>query len=267
MPEPGPLDPLTAALLGAIQGATEFLPVSSSGHVAVSARWFGAHDLGIAFTLLLHVGTLVATLLVVGKPAWSLVRRGLSGLMAPRAFMDDEEGREAIAVIAGTLPTAVVGLALAEAAEAAQRDLQLVGGFFLVTAALLLASRRLGQGSLDVLPPMHAALVGVAQGVAAFPGISRSGTTIAVAMALGLKPDAAFRFSFLLSLPAILGATLLKGREGLDQADPMAISIGALVAFIVGYVSLRLLRGVVSQGRLWSFALYLAPLGVVCLLA
>ncbi|MEM9190996.1 MAG: undecaprenyl-diphosphate phosphatase [Myxococcota bacterium] len=258
--------PLTAAILGAVQGLTEFLPVSSSGHVALGALLLGIGDLPLEMVILVHAGTLIATLLVVGRDVLDLDRGALRGLTHPAAYARTNDGRIVLGVVLGSIPTGIMGLGFKDHVETFSHDPVVIGACFLASAALLIATR-FRNGDADTLPLWAYTLVGLAQGFAILPGLSRSGTTIAVAMMLGLKPQEAFRFSFLLSLPAITGAVLLEFRdpEVLKALGSAGLIAGA-VALVVGYFALLLLRRVVTSGRLWAFALYLIPLGVGLLL-
>lgn len=259
----GPIDVMTAVVLGAVQGLTEFLPISSDGHVALFAMLFGVSDeLPLSMVVMLHVGTLIATVVAFREDLATLARRTVSGLREPRAFLDSDEGRLLTAIAVASIPTAIVGLALEERVEAWARVPWIVGACLLLSALAVFTTRR-GGGDAEGLTPQHALLVGIAQGLAVLPGLTRSGSTIALAMLLGMSGPAAFRFSFLLSLPAIFGATLLKARDHQELAAlGPGVLIGALTAMIVGYLALRWLRSLVHQGRFWIFALYLVPLGV-----
>jgi undecaprenyl-diphosphatase len=161
-----------------------------------------------------------------------------------------------------TLITAVVGLLLRNVAETFAEDLRLVGFGFLLSAAFLIASG-VAHGSSDEVSWWQAAGIGIVQGVAVLPGVSRSGVTIAVAMLLGVQGSAAFRFSFLVSLPAIAGAAVYEatGAEGLGSLGPEAW-VGGLTALVTGYVALVILRHIILVGRMWTFAIYLLPFGL-----
>lgn len=261
-----PLDYGTAAALGAIQGLTEFLPISSDGHLAIAQYFMDVEGGGLALTVLLHVGTLVATFAILGKDVARIVAATLSGLRTPRAFIDTTEGKEALAIVAATIPTAIVGLLLKDAVEPLSRDLRVVGVCLLVTAGLVASTKRFGAGEKETLDVPRAILLGLAQGLAVLPGLSRSGTTIAFGMAMGLRPEAAFRLSFLLSLPAVLGACVL------ELSDPEVLAtfgapalFGAVVSLVIGVLTLYSLRGVIQRGRFAFFALYLVPLGLAML--
>ncbi len=258
-------DALTAAVLGAIQGVTEFLPVSSSGHIALGAAMFGLQENSLAFTVLLHLGTLVATIALLREDVGALIVETASSLRHPDRLRSTPEGRTVVAIVIATAITGVLGLTLRSTAAAFAENLRLVGVGFLISAAFLAASG-FTRGVRTEVSVWMAAAVGVAQGIAVLPGISRSGVTISTAMLLGLAGPEAFRFSFLISLPAIAAAALLEtfGAEGLGSLDASAW-VGGLTALAVGYVSLLLLRRIIVVGRMWIFALYLVPLGLFLL--
>jgi undecaprenyl-diphosphatase len=256
------IDAWTAAALGALQGLTEFLPVSSSGHVAIGAQFFDIRESSLALVILLHLGTLLATVILLRRDIGALAIEGITALRDPSRFRTTPEGRTLVGIAIVTFITAVIGLLLRTAAEAFAEDLRLVGYGFLVSAAFLVVSR-IARATNGEVSWRQAAGIGIAQGVAVLPGISRSGVTIVVAMLLGVQGSAAFRFSFLVSLPAIVGAAVLEasGAEGLGSLGPEAW-IGGLTALVTGYVALVILRQVVLVGRMWTFAIYLLPLGL-----
>lgn len=256
------IDAVTAAALGALQGLTEFLPVSSSGHIAIGVAFFDIQDSSLALTILLHLGTLLATLILLRHEVAELLRECVRSTRDPGRLRETSEGRLVVAILATTSITAVMGLALRHTAETFAIQPSLVGVGFLISAAFLLASAA-ARPSRDEVTWTLAAAVGVAQGIAVLPGISRSGVTIATAMLFGLGGAAAFRYSFLISLPAIVGAALLEagGASGLGSLGGAAW-VGGATALVTGYVALVILRRIILVGRMWTFALYLIPLGL-----
>jgi undecaprenyl-diphosphatase len=256
------LDALTAAALGALQGLTEFLPVSSSGHVAIGAHYFGIRENSLALVILLHLGTLAATIFLFRQDIANLAVEGFASLREPSRFRSTPEGRTLVGIVIATVVTAVLGLALRNTAEAFAEDLSLVGYGFLLSAACLIASATARGTSIEVSWP-QAIAIGFAQGVAVLPGVSRSGVTIATAMLLGIQADASFRFSFLASLPAIVGAAVFEaaGAEGLGSLN-ISAWVGGVTAMVTGYLALVILRQIILVGRMWTFALYLIPLGL-----
>lgn len=251
-----------AAWLGALQGVTEFLPISSDGHIAIARAMLGFDGGGLAETVLLHVGTLLATLLVLRTDVAITARDSIAAIRHPEA-RDARPAREAQMVLLASVPTAVIGLLLKDVVEVWSSDVRVVGGFLLVSAVFVAGSHFVRNRTNEVLDIRGALLVGILQGLAVLPGWSRSATTIASAMALGLSPSAAFRFSFLLSLPAVAGACLLELRDPavVEALGPTAW-FGAVISFVTGAAALRLLRGVVTSGRFAYFAVYLIPLGL-----
>ena len=253
-----------AAILGAVQGATEFLPVSSSGHIGLVAMLLDVSaELPLSMVVLLHFGTLVATVGVFAKDLGALTRNTRDGLRAgPKDYLGTDDGRIVAGVVIASIPTALIGLTLESRVEEYSHVGWIIGLGLLGTSVMLVLTRR-GGGELLSLPLSRAFVVGVAQGVAVLPGVSRSGTTIAVAMMLGMSGPAAFRFSFLLSLPAVAGATLLSLRHT-DELAALGASavVGGIVAAVVGLAALLWLRALVNRGRFWTFAVYLVPLGL-----
>ena len=259
------LDALTAAALGALQGLTEFLPVSSSGHIAVGAALFGIREGSLALTVFLHLGTLLATLILLRRDVASLLIEASASLRHPSRLQTTSEGRTIAAILLATAITAVLGLALRHTAEEFNENLRLVGFGFLISAAFLLASG-VASGERNEIAWWIAVAVGLAQGIAVLPGVSRSGVTIATAMLLGVRGGEAFRFSFLLSLPAIVGAAAfeLAGASG-HQALGATAWLGGVFALVTGYLALVMLRHIILVGRMWMFSLYLVPLGLLLL--
>ena len=254
-------DELLMALgLGLVQGITEFLPISSDGHLALFALLFELRDASLATTVLLHLGTLLATLLIFRADLLQLLRAVLSQAGRPRALLASDEGKMLVAIVVASVPTAVIGLLLEPRVESLSRRPWVIGLGFLGSALAVATTRGRKHGAL--LPGVGTALlIGLLQGMAVLPGLSRSAMTIAGAMLLGLAPAAAFRFSFLLSMPAVAGAALLElGHPGVLAAMSGAAWIGAGVAFVSGCVALRMLSGLLAQGRFWLFAWYLLPL-------
>ncbi len=254
-----------AALLGLVQGLTEFLPVSSDGHLALFQAALGEGSL--AFDVVLHGGTLLSMAFFFRS---DLARMG-RGVFSPvnsreRVF----ERRRLLLIVAAAVPTGLIGLGLKGTVEKLSASLLAAGAGFLLTCAALLwgerHGRRPGEGlPLSAVPLRHAVLIGLAQGAAVWPGLSRSASTIALALVLGWRWDDAGRFSFLAAMPAILGATLLTARDmgGLPLGPAV---LGFAVAFTVGTLSLFLLMRFLAARRLWPFALYCLGLGLFCLL-
>ena len=254
------------------QGLTEFLPVSSSGHLVVSQHLFGLTEPQLFLDVMLHLGTLLAILTVFRKDIWGIVngmRRGIPGsgnsesadIMYRRLFW---------LVTAATIPTAVVGLVLKDYEQSLFGSTTLVGVAFLVTGAILWCSKlaRNNTKNVDRISIWVAVLIGLAQGLAITPGISRSGTTISVALLFGMDRGLAGRFSFLTAIPAIMGAAVLQLRD-ISAIPPEilpAVAAGTLVAAVSGYVALKILMRVVTGGNFSLFAYYCWGIGMVTLI-
>ena len=267
-----------ALVAAVIQGLTEFLPISSSGHLALLELMWRGVEPDLAYAVLLHVGTLGAVLAFYRRDVGTLLlgwrTRGW-GPAVPEAGTPARfpEGIRAAwgAILAATLPTAAIGLAFEERVEAAFASPRTLIATFSITGALLAISYFLAPRALqDRITLGRAFLIGIAQGLAIFPGISRSGATIVAGMLLGLSGLTAMRFSFLISIPAVAGAALLKSRVLLTAAPETLVvyATGTLIAFAVGWLSLVLLRQMVRRLRLWWFAFYcLVPALIALLLA
>lgn len=247
------------ALLGLVQGLTEFLPVSSSGHLALGQALLGVESPGLALEAAVHLGTLGAVLLYFGGDLLALA----GGLATDRAAR-----RYVLLLALGTLPVALVGLLLGEVLEGAFASPRAVGGAFLGTALLLglgaWAARRARRETVTV---GDAGAVGVAQALALLPGISRSGATVAAGLLRGLSPASAARFSFLLSIPAIGGASALAlaravGEPGLS---PGGLALAGGCAFASGLLGIHVFLSLLRRGKLWPFALYCTALGLAAL--
>lgn len=256
------MDLLKVGLLALIQGVTEFLPVSSSGHLVVAQHFLGWTLDNVLLDATLHLGTAAAIFLVFRKDIRALVE----GLFARDAARKRASLRYAGFLVLGSVPAAAAGLAFKDFFERMFLEPRWAGGFFLVTAAFLFASslRKRPGGALDAPKTI---VVGLAQALAILPGVSRSGTTIATALLAGIERREAGRFSFLLGLPAILGAAVLELPGAPASSIPPVLLAAAFAAsFAVGIVALRLLLSFVERGRLHVFGYYLLVLGAACLL-
>lgn len=266
-------------LLALVQGVAEFLPISSSGHLRLLQELFGLEDPQTLFDVMLHVGTLFAVVWVyrervraVFAGAWrGLARR--DGRSLAEVYRADADLRLFLLVGLGTVPTAILAVTLGPALERWAGALGFVGGALMVNALILVLLGRLlsrsapeTQRGLDALTWKDALWIGLAQGFAVTRGISRSGSTITAGVILGLRQDAAAAFSFLLSIPAILGALVLTLRDFDGELSALAPGIlGALIAAIVGVLALKLLLRLLGSGRLGLFAGYCAALGLLAL--
>lgn len=252
---------LEALFLGALQGLTEFIPVSSSGHLVFFQSLFGLKEAPLFFDVMLHFGTLMAVLITFRHDVAAM---GSEALKALRGKKGGLEGKLLFWIVLGTIPTGLMGILLKDWFESFFTRPKSVGAMILITGSLLWLTRWIkGEGrSLERMTWLDAVVIGVAQGVAIMPGISRSGTTISVALYLGLNRELAGRFSFLLSIPAILGATLLEIPKLGVIHDPSLALIGAVTAFGVGYVSLKFLMRMIKLGWVGNFAYYCWAAGI-----
>lgn len=267
---------LSAALLGLIQGVTEFLPVSSSGHLVIVQSLLGLQGDSpsmLLFDVVTHFGTLLAVLAVFFGTLGRFVRR-----LAREASPSFEGKRSAFVVLAlgvvASLPTAAIGLGFKDTFESAFASPTATGVGLLITGTFLFATGfcpRPRRGWRRIGWP-RAAVVGIVQGLAIFPGISRSGSTISVALFLGIKRRWAAEFSFLIAAPAIAGATLIKLREtftlpsgDLERIPWGPIAAGSLLAFVSGVIALRILLWLVVGDRIHHFAYYCWAVGIVVL--
>ena len=266
---------LQALLLGIVQGLTEFLPVSSSGHLVLFQIWLGDQFLflkeAVAFDLVLHVGTLLPVLYFYRRDIGQILSALIRDLPSPspqavaRWVAEDNHRWLAFVVVVGTIPTALMGILLKDTFESLFHDPRPVCYALIFTGFLLLSTRFFErQHGHTRLTLGMALIIGIAQGFAITPGLSRSGTTIAVALLLGVERDHAARFSFLLSIPAILGAVVLVAKDGVTLPSDawFALLIGFVSAMVVGYLALWMLVALVRRGGLYRFAFYLWPAAI-----
>ena len=245
-----------ALFLGITQGLTEFLPVSSSGHLVLFQQFVDVGNEEVLFDLVLHVGTLIPVLWFYRDWVGKLITDPIAG---DGPFLERTGVRWLGYLIAASIPTAIIGLTFEDQFEILFSTPATLVVSFTITALLLLLTTRLDRSDQDrPLTWQIAVILGIAQGLAITPGISRSGTTIAVALMLGLPREQAARFSFLMSVPAIGGGLLLKLRDAdLSAIDVPMMAVGGLAALVSGYFALVLLVRLVRSGHLSAFAWYL----------
>lgn len=264
-----------AILIGIIQGLTEFLPVSSSGHIAILQALFRLRDPGITFAVAVHIATLAAVLIAFWRDVVAIVSGvigGLYGVLTRRAragelWRRNDGFRTGLLLLVGSLPAGLVGILLKDALERLFASLLAIGLLLLVTGALLWLTDRVSARGISVrdIRPGQALLIGFFQAAAVVPGLSRSGATIAGGRFVGLNRDAAARFSFLLSIPAILGAAVvdLKDLTGAAGASlGTQLIAGMVAAALVGYLAIRIVMRFVRAGRLRGFAYYCWAVGL-----
>ena len=262
---------LVALLLGILQGATEFLPISSSGHLAFAQQLLGLSEGMLVFDVTVHVGTLLAIGWVLRARLLSLATAGLA-LLARRAGDAALRADQRLIglVVVASIPTACIGFALKGAVETWMTQMIYLAPAFLTTAALLVLSERLGarrRGAGD-LTVVDALFVGLVQGFAVIPGISRAGATVASALVRDVDATTAVEFSLLISLPAVAGAGLLAGIEVLESGvpvEPASLAVGFAAALATGIAAVRVLQWAVGRRHLLPFAIYCALLGATAL--
>ncbi|MDR1510292.1 MAG: undecaprenyl-diphosphate phosphatase [Synergistaceae bacterium] len=255
-----------AVSLGLIQGITEFLPVSSSGHLALFKTIAGYEGTTLSFDLVLHIATLLAVFLYFLNDILLILFEWCYGFFNANARRWTG-WRLGWAIIAGVAVTGPVGIFLSPFVEKASTDMLWLGANFLITGALLISAKFITEGN-DGAGMRSAWFVGLVQGFAVFPGISRSGSTIWAGLVFGLSREEAFRFSFILSIPTIIGASLfeagkLGGASEFMNSLPDGWLYAAIAAFVSGFLSLVILRRLVVGAKWWAFSLYCIALGCV----
>ena len=276
------MNSLQALLLGLLQGLTEYLPVSSSGHLAIGAYLFGVDgEESMAFTIVVHVATVLSTLVILWREiVWIL--RGvwcqLTGKVTAQSAGSsccsslNAETRYAINILISMIPVGIVGLFFKEQVEEIfGSGLTIVGIMLLVTAALLVFSYYARPRQRESISPLHAFLIGIGQALAVMPGLSRSGTTIATGLLLGNKKESMAQFSFLMVIPPILGEALLdvlklmKGDEAFGDIEFLPLAVGFLAAFVSGCAACRWMISIVRKGKLLYFGIYCALVALLVL--
>lgn len=276
------MNSLQALLLGLLQGLTEYLPVSSSGHLAIGAYLFGVDgEESMAFTIVVHVATVLSTLVILWREiVWIL--RGvwcqLTGKVSVQTAGSSScsslnaETRYAINILISMIPVGIVGLFFKEQVEEIfGSGLTIVGIMLLVTAALLVFSYYARPRQRESISPLHAFLIGIGQALAVMPGLSRSGTTIATGLLLGNKKESMAQFSFLMVIPPILGEALLdvlklmKGDEAFGDIEFLPLAVGFLAAFVSGCAACRWMISIVRKGKLLYFGIYCALVALLVL--
>ncbi len=255
---------LQSIMLGAIQGFAEFLPISSSGHLAIASYFLGQASVPLLFDVMLHLATLFAVLLVYRKRIVELFFV-LVRVVTGKSGEDDRADRGTIlALVVATAFTGAIGFALKDVVEN-MAPFWISCCLVATGVMLIVAGRWVPRKALAAPGLLQGVIVGVAQGIGVTPGISRSGITISASLVSGVERKAAGEFSFLLSIPAILAAFILelKDADTLKGAvDAVPLALGMLTAFAVGYLALKFLIGLINKGKLGWFALYLIPAGI-----
>ena len=255
---------INAIILGIVQGLTEFLPVSSSGHIVLLQQIFGITEGSLFFGTMLHAGTLVSVFVVLWKDIWAILKKLIQPLTGY--------------IILGTIPAVIAALLFGDQIENAFDTGQFLGFCFLGTSALLVIAEQVSKRATNPKKPQEmtwkdSLVVGIMQAIAIIPGISRSGATITGALIRKLDRDFAARFSFLLSIPAILGAVVLHtkdlvtgaGETSGESIGAVAVIAGTVTAAIVGFFAIKFMLKIIREKSLYGFAIYTGVLGILVL--
>lgn len=263
-----------AIVLGLVQGLAEFLPVSSSGHLALLQNIFGVEgDKVLLFAVLLHLGTLISVFIVYWKDIWELVAElflTIKDIFTGKGLRLAERPvrKLGVMIIVATIPTAVIGLVFNDFFESLYTSMVAVGVGFLITGVLMFVAERMGAANrgIEKMNYRNAIFVGVLQGIAIYPGISRSGSTLVGGLTAGLKREFAVKFAFLISIPSILGSVILEApdaiRAGVDPALTGPIIAGVVVAAVSGFIAIKTMIRIVSNKKLSYFSYYVWILGI-----
>ena len=280
------MDLFQAAVLGAVQGVSEFLPISSTAHLILVPTLLGWKDPGLTFDVALHLGTFAAVAVYFWRDFAGMARAGILSLLKGKAAWNDE-ARLAWMVVLGCVPAAVAGLMLEEAVETTFRSPLVIAGMLIGVALLLGLAEVMGSRvrELSHLRLPQAIAIGIAQACALVPGTSRSGATMTAAMFMGFSRESAARFSFLLGFPIILASCLFKAKDTVEElsqrlhgaqlgavvkhvlASPQlpAFAVGILTSSLVGYLCIRFLMQFLQQRSMWGFIGYRVVLGLLIL--
>lgn len=247
---------IEAVILGIIQGITEFLPISSSGHLVIGQKVLGIAIAGNVFEVVVHLGTLGSIFAIF----WSDI------LQLLKSFRSATSQKYIFALVIGTLPAVIIGFFFKNTISGAFENIRVVAITLILTGVILFTTKFIKIKLKDV-SISRGLLIGIAQAIAIIPGISRSGITISLGMHLGVAPEKAARFSFLLAIPAIAGAGFLTGLDLMSTSEPMLpwsiLIVGFLSSLIVGWVSLKWLLGLIRSGKFYWFGVYCIFLGML----
>ena len=281
-------------ILGIVQGIAEFLPISSSGHLSLMKKLFGLHNVGLAYDILLHAGTLLAVFIVYWKDIWELIVEGVGILIdACRnvgRFFANKFGKKktkyisvlstpyrkfVMLIIVSTIPTGIIGVIFKKCFNLDNPSVLIPGIGLLITGLILSVVDDLPSGGKtpEKTTYKNALIIGIAQGFATLPGISRSGTTLTVGMLNSLKREFAVKYSFIMSIPAILGACVLDIKDlfapenAISHREMLYYLAGATTAAIVGYISIRLLLVLYKNKKMKYFSYYCFLVGTISIIA
>lgn len=249
---------IQAIILGIIQGLTEFLPISSSGHLVLFQKIFGINEPTLIFDTMVHVGTLAAVVTVLWKEIYSILRKPFQKLTW--------------LLLAGTIPTGIIGIMFKDSLEAMYKSGSTLGFEFLATGIIILFAERLNSGRKNIRETSYldAAFIGVMQGAAIMPAISRSGLTLSGALMRNLDREFAAKFSFLLSIPAILGAAVFQVKDILEAGNvsiiTAPIAAGTIASAVAGYFSVRFMIVLLKKGSMKYFSYYVFIIGALVII-
>lgn len=269
------MNTIQALLMGLLQGLTEYLPVSSSGHLTIASTLFGIDgEENMLFTIMVHVATVLSTIVMLGGEIWKIIKGMFGPLNNSAQGLNrlNPNQRYVLNILVSMIPIGIVGVFFKEQVEAIfGSGMTIVGICLLVTALLLTFSYYARPRERENISLGHAFIIGLAQAIAVLPGLSRSGSTIATGLMLGEKKSNMAQFSFLMVIPPILGEALLdvlkmvKGESG-AEIGWLPLTVGFLAAFISGCVACKWMIGIVKKGKLIYFAYYCAIAGVISLI-
>lgn len=243
-----------AVILGIIQGITEWLPISSSGHLVLGEKVLGL-EVPIIYDIILHIASLLVVLLVFWRPITQLVIGLLKGERRHYMYL--------LYIVIATIPIALIGVFFNDLIKSIFKSLYTVGGSLIFTGFILLLTKgRKGNKDIDT---RSSAGIGLMQALAILPGISRSGMTISAGLLMGRRREEVARFSFIIFIPAILGALVFEAREMTAISQPIPLIVGFIVTFVIGYASLKLLLRIIRNDKFYLFGYYCLLLGLVVL--
>jgi len=250
------MDLIQILILAIIQGITEWLPISSSGHLVVVQQHLGLQEVPLIFDVSLHVGTLCVVVVAFRKDIVEIVKA------LYKLDFESEEGKLAMYIVLGSIPTAIIGLLFHDIFKLLFNSTLAVGTALIITGFILYFSKLRKNG--EELSYLDSLLIGIAQGVAIAPGISRSGVTLSMGFLRRIKKEVVFRYSFLLSIPAVIGATVMESKDLMvGEVDMVVLLFGVVVSMVVGYVSLKLLLKIVLKEEFHLFAYYCWIIGLI----
>ena len=267
-----------AIILGLVQGLTEFLPVSSSGHLALLQHFFNVEsDKVLMFTVMLHLGTLLSVFIMYWSDIWALIKElfiTIADLVTGKGLRLEERPMRKLGlmIIWATIPTAAMGMLFNDFFEGLNSKLWAIGIGWLFTGCMMFFSERIGKSikTIEKMNFRNGFFIGVLQGIAICPGVSRSGSTLVGGLITGLKRDFAVRFAFLISIPTILGAALLELPDALESATDASMAgpmlAGVVVAAVSGVIAIKAMIRVVVDQKLKWFAFYVWALGILTIL-